>query len=234
VKPALRAPLRFAAIAIAAGALGVRAEDAPPPPPPPSAFRFPLSPSTASLTTPKPPPTVSVDFPGGTIAQLVAVLTKSGSGFNLIGDSDDLTTVLPAISVQNANVYDFAQALDAILRPHGLSLGGDWNSNIFAVEKRQAEVNRGPGDLTRSYPLTDELKTHSLDEIEAAVRAAWQLDPTHDAKALRLLFDAATKLLLISGPPEAVHIAFDVIGHISAPRPDDGKPDRLPPAAERH
>jgi hypothetical protein len=194
----------------------------------------PLPRSTATLTTARPPPGVTLNFPGGTLAQLIAALANSGSNFNLIGEPGDLSATIPPLSVRNANTFAFAQALDSLLQADALTLGGDWSSNVFTVEKRPADEKGASGTLTQSCQLSPELKLQPIDAIVDAIRSAWALDPAHDPKALRLQFHPATRLLLISGPPEGVRIALNVIRHLSVPPPEDESSERLPAPALGH
>lgn len=193
-----------------------------------AALDNPLPRSSATLTTGTPPAVVTLDFPGGTLAQLIALLGNSGSSFNLIGEPGELVAALPPLSVRNASTFAFAQALDTLLQADGLTLGGDWSSNVFTVAKRPADEKSAGGALTQSCLISQELKVQSIDAIVDAIRTAWALDPAHDPKALRLKFHPATQLLLISGPPEGVRIALDVVRHLTAPPAEDGKTERLP------
>jgi hypothetical protein len=187
----------------------------------------PLPRSTATLTTGSPPPAVTLNFPGGTVAQLIASLASSGSRFNLIGEPGDLAAAIPPFSIRNANTFAFAQALDNLLQADGLTLGGDWSSNVFTVEKRPADDKSARGTLTQSCLISQELKAQSIDAIVDAIRTAWALDPAHDPSALHLKFHPATQLLLISGPPEAVRIALNVVRHLTVPPAEEEKSERL-------
>jgi hypothetical protein len=187
----------------------------------------PIPPSTATLTTGRPPAAVTLDFPGGTVAQLIALLGNSHSSFNLIGEPGDLAASLPPLSVRNASTFAFAQALDNLLQADDLTLGGDWSSNVFTVEKRPADEMSAHGNLTQSCLISQELKLQSIDAIVDAIRTAWALDPAHDPSALRLKFHPATQLLLISGPPEGVRLALNVVRHLTVPPAQDEKTERL-------
>jgi len=221
----MKSPL---ALLLAAGAvLGVaglraRAQDIPAPP------------SSVTVTTARPAPGITLDFPGGTIDQFIAALASSRANFNVVAQPADLGAILPPLSVRHANTFAFAQALDSLLQVDGLTLGGEWSSNVFTIEKLPADAKGGPATLTQSCQLSLELKQQSLDSILDAIRTAWTLDPAHNPDALRLKFHPATQLLLISGPPDAVRIALNVIHHLSVPPAEDEKPDRLAPAPVRH
>src|SRR5882724_3094246 len=66
----------------------------------------------AAAKIPINPLLVTIDFPGGTVAQLVAAFAKTPGGpLNIIGEQKDLATVLPPFSVQNATLNAFAPAL---------------------------------------------------------------------------------------------------------------------------
>ncbi len=164
------------------------------------------APSAPSQPAPEQPKLINIDFPGGTIAELITALRKDNAGaFNLIGEKADLATVLPAFSVRNAQPNSFATALDALLRPHGLYLGsGGYSQNgVFVVLRGQTPpASEVPKNAFLSIQLAPYLEAQSVDDIVGAIRAAWTLDPKHRAEDLRLQFHPATKLLLVSGPPQ--------------------------------
>lgn len=63
---------------------------------------------------------ISVNFPGGSAAALLAAADKSSlSGFNVIGEKADLAIELPPFAVRNADAWALATALNEILRPRG-------------------------------------------------------------------------------------------------------------------
>jgi hypothetical protein len=186
--------------------------------------------SSVTFTTETPPAGISLDFPGGTIAQLAAALISSGTDFSLVGEPGDLAAALPPLYVRNVNTFAFAQTLDSLLRADGLTLGGDWSSHLLTVEKRPPEPKNGPPTVTQSCQLSQELKVQSINAILYSIRVAWALDPSHVPYKLRLQFDPATQLLLISGPPESVRISLNVIRHLTVPPAPEETFERLPPA----
>src|SRR5438067_12749482 len=55
---------------------------------------------------------ISVDFPGGSIAQFIKSLPASTNGsFNIIGEQADLTMALPPFSIRDASPMVLASAL---------------------------------------------------------------------------------------------------------------------------
>jgi len=160
------------------------------------------------------PATISVEFPGGTISQLIAAIAKGQSGpMNIIGEQKDLATVLPPFSVQNAHPQLFAQALNQLLEAHGLVLtGGAPTSGTREVYtlRRNPGMNRYLSAFA-SIQLAPFLEHQTVDDIVQAIHLAWELDPTHDSNSIRLKFHPATTILLISGPQEAIEIANQVV-----------------------
>ena len=160
---------------------------------------------------------INLDFPGGTVAELVATTAKTEGGtFNLIGEKADMAAELPPFSLRNAEPQALAVALDSLLKARGLEVGG--SSNLFVLRKRShPEAPAAPKNFVESFPLTSQLEFQSVDDIVDAIRMAWQLDPAHDPAALRLKFHPATKLLFVSGTGEAIGLAHSVIINLKQP-----------------
>lgn len=189
--------------------------------PPPAAAA-----SSAAPVQPK-SPSISFDFRGGSLAQLVTQVGKTeGRSFNLISTYHSPFTSLPAFSIRNADPIAFTRALNLLLEKNNLQVdliksetAGTEPVAVITVKKKDAATGSATPaaaeDEFDSFQLKPYLLGQSVDDIVGAIRAAWELDPAHDAKAVRLKYNQATKLLLVSGPPEAVAIARKVIAHLS-------------------
>src|SRR5882724_6835766 len=67
----------------------------------------------------------NIEFPGGTLKQLLAKLAgPEGMSFNMIGSGDpaDFATLLPPFSLHNAKLISVAKVLDSLLGPRGFGL----------------------------------------------------------------------------------------------------------------
>lgn len=161
---------------------------------------------------------INVDFPGGSVAQFVAAVAKSDSGlFTIIGEKEEMEVILPPISLRNIEVTALQNTLRALLTPHGLELTltgvgisvlyKNNNSNFFRpqIENHSA---------FESFQLKRFLADNSVDDIVAAIRAGWELDPAHDRNALHLKFHPPTSVLLVSGPSDAIMLTKDILGQI--------------------
>jgi hypothetical protein len=209
-----------------------------------AAFTLPLlraqEPTAAPAKAP-PTPLISLDFPGGTLAQFVALAAKTPGGpVNVIGEPADLATQLPAFSLQNVHPDLVARALNNFLFgrgltlvPSGLNVPG--SRDLYTVQRtdKRPRPMMPPPDAFESMQLGPFLEQYKIDDIVGAIRAAWELDPTHDAGAMRLKFHPPTSILLVSGPPEAIMVASKTVGtlkrrdeHLYAPAPKSESPPK--------
>ncbi|MDO8542724.1 MAG: hypothetical protein Q7S40_19965 [Opitutaceae bacterium] len=179
----------------------------------------------------------TIDFPGGTLAQLVKSISgASESHFNLVGETADLATELPAFSIRNADTEAVANALGLLLNGRGLSIirapqqrSGPNPSDIpvYVLMKRSGDTN-----AFESFQLGPYLEKQSVDDIVSAVRTAWELQPQNKPEALQLKFHPATSLLLVSGTPGAIAVASKVISTLSGP-PEKTKTERVQAERDR-
>jgi len=202
------------------------------------------SPAIPVLQQPKPtaaPSNITLNFSGGTLAQLVAAVAKTPGGpLNLIGDQADLAVAIPAFSLNNANQQVLAFALNRFLETRGMTIMSSGismqgSTDVYIVRRNPNVHSTGPRDAFESIQLAPFLEHQKIDDIVGAVRAAWELDPAHDASALRLKYHPATTLLLVSGPQEAINVAQKVVtGTLKRTSERDPKmftPTKAPPPA---
>jgi hypothetical protein len=181
---------------------------------------------------------VNIDFRGGTIADLVAAISKTGNGyFNIVGEQADLAAPVPAFSLRNADPASLAGALSQLLQPRGLAVvptGGNPNSAVYVVVRHGVQSRIEPSTFY-SAQLTPYLGPQSIDDIIAAIRMAWELDPANDPKGLQLKFHPATSILLLAGPQRAIECALKVISALkrtSDEQPQSAKKPAPPAASE--
>lgn len=157
---------------------------------------------------------ISVDFPGGSVAQLVAAVNKpDGHAFNLLGETEDLATRLPAFSVRNVNPSAFAMALRQLLEPRGITVMPE-GPDLFVLRKVATMVRREPVAF-ESFQLSPYLDKQSVEDIVSAMRTAWELNPANKPEELQLKFHPATRLLLASGSADAIRVASKVLSTLS-------------------
>lgn len=160
---------------------------------------------------------INIVFPGGSVAELVAVINGSdNASFNLIGEKIYQDVPLPPFSLRNAEPASLAMALNGLLRSRELtiSLAGP---NIFVLTKstNPASAYAPPAPTFQAYQLAPYLTNLSVEDITDAISAAWASDAAHDAKLVRFKYHPATKLLFVYGPPEAITIATLVIPQLN-------------------
>lgn len=181
-------------------------------------------------------PSITIQFPGGTLAKLVDALAKSPSGpVNIIGDERDLATEIPPFSLQNVHPQAFAQALNNLLESRGIMVVASGNASpplqdVFTVRRTPPHSHFVSRDAFESIQLAPYLEHQSIDDIVSAIRTAWELDPAHEPSALRLKFHPATAILLISGPQEAINVAQKVVIGTLKRRPEKSAPADPKPA----
>lgn len=208
-------------------------------PPTPPLTADPVAADQPKSATSAPHTLLTIDFPGGSIAQFVAKVSESGATpFNVVGEKADLATQLPPFSVRNAELTAVASALSRMVAMHGLILMAttpDETNTVYTVGK-MASFEVGPKAF-KSFQMAPYLQTQPIDAIVDAIRVAWQLDAGHDPKALELKYHPATTLLLASGPSEAVVLVDKVISSLNPPgsaaETKSGAPTPPPPPTEK-
>jgi hypothetical protein len=165
---------------------------------------------------------ISIDFPGGPLDQLMVVLAKTNTGgFNLLSeDPKMLATIVPPFSVHNVTPTAFAAALNLFFAPRSLVVekiipdqfyGGQDHPGPDVYVMRAAKSSTAAPGRFLAFQLAPYLEQQSIDDIVGAVRAAWELDPTHKPDELHVKFHPPTSILLVSGPSDALNISQQVI-----------------------
>jgi hypothetical protein len=168
----------------------------------------------------------NVDFPGGSLDQLIKSISSANAAiFNVVGEKADLATTIPGFSLRNADSESLANALNQLIAPRGLNISraqgpsfvgprgpasGPANSSIYVLSRRSA-IDRPAFD---SFQLAPFLEKQTIDDIVTAIRTLWELNPANRPEALQLKFHPPTKLLLVSGTPEAIAVASKVISRL--------------------
>jgi hypothetical protein len=173
------------------------------------------------------PKGISVDFPGGSLAQLLgAISNQSGSvPFNMIASNDALALAVPAFSVRNAGPRDLALALDQLLVGYVVDFPTDKAERdgqpIFtiraseSVRQESSEPKQLPSKAT-SYPVTQLLQAQiPIDKVIDSINAAWTLDPVNKPDDLKVKYHEATGILLISARDDrALKLVDRMIGSL--------------------
>ncbi len=161
---------------------------------------------------------VSINFPGGTIAQLCAAVPPESQGFNILGEKADLQMELPPFQIRDAEPDAVAGALRFLLSSRGYTLNrtGD---NVYVLAKTPPEKPRTRSKGFESFQLSRSLKEQSIDDIIGTIRLAWEMDPAHTPDGLQLKFHPSTSILLVSGSTEALDVTRKVIGSLKTPTP---------------
>lgn len=169
----MKFPLRFLFPLAAAATLSV---------PPTLAAADAVEPSKVTVTTATEPKMLNLDFPGGPLGALVALMSRDNSGFNVVGEKADLNVELPPFVLRNANPAAVANAVGGILMPRGYvlqSAGGIAVGQLPVYYLRKLMPNEIQPGLSQfqSFQLGPYLEQQSVDDIVGAIRAAWELCP---------------------------------------------------------
>ena len=162
---------------------------------------------------------ISLDFPGGSLSKFIEMVTENRAvSFNIIGAGNpaDFAVVLPPFSLRNAELHAVANVLTSLLEPRFFSLriAGATPDSITCVLTpifRVTETAPKASNEFASFQLAPYLGAQSVDEIVAAIRAAWELDPANTPELLRVKFHPGTAILLVSAPPQGISMARDII-----------------------
>lgn len=171
--------------------------------------------ATTMRSNPGQPSVESLDFKGGTLADFVDAANASGSSFNLVAHGDHLKMAVPPFSVRNVAPAALAQALDHLLRPQGVSVSSIYmpaSEPIFTVTPTQRPR---PNNLIHAFQLAPFLDSIPVEEIVSAIRTAWELTPGRAPDELVVKYHPGTKLLLVSGPQEAVEMADLIVRRLT-------------------
>jgi hypothetical protein len=178
-------------------------------------------------------PPLSFDFPGGSLSDLITLIGKANGGLplNVIGEKNAMATEVQAFTVRNAYRDAILRAVGELLHAQGVRVA-QIDRGVFIVsnetpkEHRSGPLSAEEAKLLRqtrtsfdSFQLAAYLDDQqTVDNIVDVIRSAWAMNPDHDANALQLKFHPATKLLLVSGPPEALQMTGEVIRSLHANR----------------
>jgi len=153
------------------------------------------------------PQLLNLNFPGGSLETLIAALHGPDNGsFNVIatGQPTGFSIDLPSFSLRNANWVTVGTVLDHFLGPRGYRLAfvsGDTESPekarsvVYTLDRLAppGELNRAPELEFESFQLADKIYgDQTIESIVDAIRAAWELEPSHAASALRIKFHPPT------------------------------------------
>jgi hypothetical protein len=174
----------------------------------------------ATLVEPK---GISVDFPGGPLSQLLAIISKSNSEpFNLIASNEALALTIPQFSLRNVSPHNLALALDQILEGYAVDFPkGERERDgqpVFTIRPNQAQPSAAKKESEKpehfkSYPI-DRLVLDQIpvEQVIEAINAAWTLDSTNKPSDLKLKYHAATGTLLVSSREvAAINTTHEVI-----------------------
>lgn len=189
--------------------------------------------------SPEQPRILSVDFPGGPASALFSLVNQdTKSGLNIIGEKADLAIELPPFTIRNADSASLASALDTLVRQRGYTLQGGVRpapglSAVFVLRKILPHEIPGGQVSFQSFQLGHYLEHQTVDDIVAAVRTAWELDPANSATALRMKYHPPTGILLVSAPGHGISLVQTVLNQLRKSEGPKTKADPTPAPAKK-
>lgn len=167
------------------------------------------------------PETLSLDFPGGPLSKLVAILnTDKGTKLSII-QSAGLDPVLPAFSVREARVDAIIMALGRLLEPQGYFLNAT-GPNVAVLLKMDSFQRPDFASLQ----LENKIGSRTTDDVVSAIQQGCEFASGNGkSSTLRFKYHPGTKLLFVAGTPAEIEIAYKVFGTL----PDNPKPATPPP-----
>jgi hypothetical protein len=173
--------------------------------------------------------TFSIDFPGGSLRAFLTAIEKiDGVSLSIIGSGEqsDFETQLPPFSLKNTTLMTAVQVLSRLLQPRGFDLSPmSSDPSVVAVLSRHEPPRSTriiPNEF-ESFQVGPYLADQTIEDIVAAIRTAWELDPQRDPNALRLKFHPATSILLVSGPRDGLNMAAKLISQLKTQSKTDAR-----------
>lgn len=171
------------------------------------------------------PGTLSIDFPGGPLSKLVAMLAaREGMTLSII-QSDGLDPALPAFAVREVRIEAVVAALARLLEPQGFVLAPMGN---LAVLSRNPERALAPAFA--SLQLEKKIGPRTVEEVITAIQQGCEL-ASADGKSptLRFKYHPGTRLLFVAGQYAEVNIAHQVFASL----PDNPEKSPTPPPEKK-
>jgi hypothetical protein len=163
-----------------------------------------------------PIPKIDVDFPGGTIIQMLDQIEKTnGITPNVVVAKNAADLILPPIKLKSVTIAEAIQAI-GILREIGdyqIQVQPGRNIQTIIAYPKQPMLTRGappPRRYSKVYDIKDMLgPEYGIDDIVTAVKTAWEMiseDHTGDLK-----YHVETKLLIAVGNGDELETVQDVL-----------------------
>jgi cell division protein FtsB len=144
-------------------------------------------------------PSFDIDFPGGTLDELLKVIEgKIGTKTNVIASKDALAAVLPAFSLRQVNTKDVLQAMEKLVVLKDKKMHIASSGPVITVHLRGYPTRTVP-KWTRVHDLRDLLGegNYKVADIVTAVETAWGMGAKE--RTAQLKFHDETKLLIAMG-----------------------------------
>jgi hypothetical protein len=167
------------------------------------------------------PGTVSLDFPGGPLSKLVAMLAaKEGMTLSII-QSEGLDPVLPAFAVREVDINAVISALGRLLEPQGFNLVPT-GRNLAVLSRHPrltaeelAVMERARAPVFASLQLENKIGPRAVEDVIAAIQQGCEFASAEGKPStLRFKYHPGTKLLFVAGQAAEVDIAYKVFNSL--------------------
>jgi hypothetical protein len=187
----------------------------------------------------------NLDFPGGTPEKLVAAIEKAtGRPLNAIVPDDYAETKLPALRMNNVNVAQLFQALEASSRKQEEIGNTTWSVSYgFKTEGKPSDDSiwnfcvvkpefHPPTKTCRFYSLAPYLDSGiSVDDMTTAIETGWKM--LGESSPPTISFHKDTKLLIAVGEPSKLETIDAVLKALGPPKPSPAAPTPAAKPAEK-
>jgi hypothetical protein len=210
--PSIARPLLVLVFLVSLGTMPIAAADAAVPP------------SSATLAE----PTFDLDFPGGSIKDLLAAVEKaSGQAPNVVIGGGGESLVIPPLKMRAVSL----SALFGALQTSGI---GAWipNRSAWAVTDPRTFAPWSQKGSLQVFNVKTLLKSNDINDLFAAIQLALQLGDKGSKAPADVKFHKETGLLLVYGNSVQVAAVHDVLRALESSTLSDTKPSNAPPAAK--
>lgn len=153
-------------------------------------------------------PILKVDFPGGTVSELVEALNATNRGrLNLIVAPAAVDLPVPKLKLRGASTHGLTLARNAVLPAgshvqfaagHQTTFGGDPVMTISAPPASPSKLEYRIS--TQTFSIATIVNKIPAEDVADAVMTAWSLDDLHRPEDMKLKLHPATKILTMTGP----------------------------------
>jgi hypothetical protein len=164
--------------------------------------------------------TFNVDFPGGTVSELLLQIQKEAKiDPNVVCTADAAKVVLPAFKLHAVTMQNIASALGRI----NVQLQVMYKDNIVTLAV--AEIPHKKPLRVEPYFIEKYLQNYQVEDIVTAIQTAWEMQST--PVSAKLKFHPQTNLLIAFGTIEELEVIRSTLAALQSGLPEQIRPLKL-------